>query len=116
MGGTRDRIGHFRQTVRGAEITDRPGAVALRAQAGGFAAPEAYRADHGTRLSLLHPQPSWAAYVQKKTANFDTLDIAPDRFSTYGRLLVRGSDGNPRRCPRLLAHGPASASPVHPVT
>ena len=28
------------------------------AQAGGFASPEAYRADHCTRLSLPHPQPS----------------------------------------------------------
>ena len=64
---------------RGREISDRPGTVALRAQAGGFAAPDGYRADHGTRLSPC-TRARHEPYVYKRGAsNFDTLDSAASR-------------------------------------
>lgn len=56
MRDRRDRIGQLQRPVRAGGISrGGPGTMALRARAGGFDAPEAYRADHG--VQAISPAP-----------------------------------------------------------
>ncbi|GAA2643370.1 hypothetical protein GCM10010425_58280 [Streptomyces spororaveus] len=49
-------MSHDRPNVPGAGISEGPGTVVRRAQAGGSSAPDDYRADHGYKAIPTYPQ------------------------------------------------------------